>query len=271
MRNITSVSDFLNNWYPNIITYQDTDCLFESNMTETEKEYYKGVLNKIFGNYKRRNKTMTENELRDLIARTAEEDAKSGKIYEWSPELQALIDLYNRQPDIGRGIKYAPSLGGWCMLYISTLFVRNEMPKAIQLEIGAYEPMKNAKLSGQWRKNDGVYMPRRGDIIHYAYPRTSEAGKEFTQFHVGMITNSGSDQYGRNVIYSTEGNVENRVVMRAAFNWENNEQIDGFIVPDYKRYATSEIIIPELPKEKGVYILTAEIDDENTIEWRKEK
>lgn len=210
---------------------------------------------------------MTENELRDLIARTAEEDAKSGKIYEWSPELQALIDLYNKQPDIGRGIKYAPSLGGWCMLYISSLFIRTEMPKAIQLEIGAYEPMKNAKLSGQWRKNDGSYMPRRGDIIHYAYPRTSEAGKEFTQFHVGTVTNCD-----KNTCYSTEGNVENRVVMRANIEWQNNEQIDGFIVPDYKRYATSDIIIPELPSEKGVYIMTAEIDDnKKEIVWRKEK
>lgn len=31
------------------MTYQDTDCLNESNMTDEEIEYYKGLLNKIFG------------------------------------------------------------------------------------------------------------------------------------------------------------------------------------------------------------------------------
>ena len=214
---------------------------------------------------------MNENELRDLIARTAEEDAQRGDVFEWSEKLKELIKLYNNYPNIGRGIKYTPSLGGWCMLYVSTLFIRREMPDAIQLEIGAYEPMKNAKLTGQWRKNDGSYKPLRGDIIHYAYPRTTETAKEYTQYHVGTITNCGTAPDGRSVIYSTEGNVENRVIMRAAFDWQNNEQIDGFIVPDYKRYATNEIILPPLPTEKGVYILKAKIDDEKEIVWRKEK
>ena len=214
---------------------------------------------------------MNENELRDLIARTAEEDAQRGDVFEWSEKLKELIKLYNNYPNIGRGIKYSPSLGGWCMLYVSTLFIRNELGDIIQPEIGAYEPMKDAKLSGQWRKNDGSYKPRRGDIIHYAYPRTTESGKEYTQYHVGIVTNCGIDAYGRKVIYTTEGNVANRVLMRDCYNFEMNGEIDGFIVPDYEKVASVVLELPPLPKEKGVYILKAEIDDEKIIEWRKEK
>lgn len=214
---------------------------------------------------------MTENELRDLIASTAEQDAIRGDVYEWSDKLKELIDLYNSYPNIGRGIKYTPSLGGWCMLYVSCLFIRNELGNSIQPEIGAYEPMKDAKLSGQWRKNDGSYMPRRGDIIHFKYPRTTETGEKFTQYHVGIVTNCGNDAYGRPVVFTTEGNVQDRVIMRDYYNFGINAEIDGFIVPDYKRYATSDIIIPELPTEKGVYTLTAEIDDKKEIVWRKEK
>ena len=214
---------------------------------------------------------MTENELRDLIARTAEEDAKRGDVYEWSEKLNELIKIYNNYPNIGRGIKYSPSLGGWCMLYVSCLFIRNEMGDIIQSEIGAYEPMKDAQLSGQWRKNDGKYIPRRGDIIHYAFPRTNEKGVEYTQYHVGIITNCGTTSDGRQVIYSTEGNVESRVLMRANYEWQENKQIDGFIVPDYEKAASIILELPPFPKEKGVYSLKAIIDNESVIEWRKEK
>lgn len=214
---------------------------------------------------------MNETELRNLIARTAEEDAQSGKIYEWSDDLKALIELYNSYPNIGRGIKYSPSLGGWCMLYVSTLFIRNDLGEIIQPEIGAYEPMKNAKLSGNWRARESDYEPKRGDIIHYAFPRTNEKGQTFTQYHVGIVTNCGIDSNGETVIYSTEGNVEKRVLMRACKNWRTNKDIDGFIIPDYEKAASKLVELPPLPKDKGTYLLTAEIGNENKIEWRKEK
>ena len=214
---------------------------------------------------------MNEKELRDLIARTAEEDAQRGNIYEWSSCLKELIELYNNYPNIGRGIKYTLSLGGWCMLYVSTLFIRNGLGEIIQPEIGAYEPMKNAKLSGNWRERTSDYTPKRGDIIHYAFPRTNEKGIEYTQYHVGIVTNCGIDSNGETVIYSTEGNVEKRVLMRACKNWRTNKDIDGFIIPDYEKAASKLVELPPLPKEKGVYSLKAIIDNESVIEWRKEK
>lgn len=214
---------------------------------------------------------MTENELRDLIARTAEEDAQRGDVFEWSEKLNELIALYNSYPNIGRGIKYSPSLGGWCMLYVSTLFIRNGLGDIIQPEIGAYEPMKNAKLSGNWRERESDYMPKRGDIIHYAFPRKTDTGTEYTQYHVGIVTNCGTDGNGETVIFTTEGNVENRVLMRACTNWRSNKDIDGFIVPEYEKAATKTVELPPLPKEKGVYGLKAIIDNKSVIEWRKEK
>ncbi len=49
MRELRDLHDFLTNWYPNCMTYQDTDCLNENNMTDEAVEYYKDVLNKKFG------------------------------------------------------------------------------------------------------------------------------------------------------------------------------------------------------------------------------
>ena len=215
---------------------------------------------------------MTENELRDLIARTAEEDAQAGNIYEWSSGLKELIELYNNYPNIGRGIKYTPSLGGWCMLYVSTLFIRNGLGDIIQPEIGAYEPMKNAKLSGNWRERTSDYTPKRGDIIHYAFPRTNEKGIEYTQYHVGIVTNCGTTATGESVIYTTEGNVENRVLMRGCTNWRTNKDIDGFIIPDYEKAASVIVELPPLPKENGFYSLGCVVQDKQAdIYWRKEK
>lgn len=210
---------------------------------------------------------MLESEMRDLIARTAEQDAQAGNIYEWSPRLNELIELYNNWPNIGRGIKYSPALGGWCMLYVSTVFIRCNLGNIIQPEIGAYEPMKNAQSAGRWRARTSGYQPKRGDIIHYAFPRTNEKGQKFTQYHVGIVTNSDE-----NVCYSTEGNCEKRVLMRANFNWKENRDIDGFIIPDYESVSSVKIELPELPKEAGEYVLKAIIDgNKNKIEWGKEK
>lgn len=209
---------------------------------------------------------MNETELRDKIASIAEDDARALDIYEWSSRLNELIELYNNFPNIGRGIKYAPSLGGWCMLYVSSVFIRCGLAETIQPEIGAYEPMKDAKAGGYWKDRTSGYIPRRGDIVHYAFPRTDEKGRTYTQYHVGIITNADN-----NVIYSTEGNVESRVLMRACFDWKNNKDIDGFIVPQYEK-AVDVLELPPLPNEHGEFYLCAVLGPtENKIEWKKEK
>lgn len=207
---------------------------------------------------------MNENEYRDLIATTAERDAIHGTIYEWSDELNGLIALYNNYPNIGRGIKYSPTLGGWCMLYVSTLFIQYGIGDIIQPEIGAYEPMKNAKMAGRWKSRKSGYIPKRGDIIHYAFPRTDEKGNTFTQYHVGIVTNADA-----NVIYSTEGNVENRVVMRGNCNWIDNEDIDGFILPEYEKIS-DVVTVPAPPTKDGNYMLTATvIEGEYELTWKE--
>ena len=209
---------------------------------------------------------MNENELRDKIATMAEEDARSLKIYEWSSRLDELITLYNNYPNIGRGIKYSPALGGWCMLYVSTVFIRCGLAETIQPEIGAYEPMKDAKAGGYWKDRTSGYIPRRGDIVHYAFPRIDEKGKVYTQYHVGIVTNADN-----NILYSTEGNVENRVLMRACFDWKTYKDIDGFIVPQYEKF-TDDLTLPELPDEYGEFYLRAILTPtENKIEWKREK
>ena len=208
---------------------------------------------------------MTEYDFRDMIAGYVEEQAKSGLYYEWSSALNKLIDKYNAYPNIGRGIQYKPSLGGWCALYASVPFIILGMADLIQPEIGAYEMEANAKKAGIFKKRTSGYVPKRGDLIHYSYPRKKEDGTPFQQFHVGIVTNS-DDVW----CYSTEGNVEHRVMMRAAKNWAADTTITGFSAIDYASKVKDAPELPDMPAEFGNYILTATVTETyKKIKWQK--
>ena len=196
---------------------------------------------------------MTETELRNSVALIMEEWARSGKVYEWSRELQCMIERYNQYPDIGRGIAYKPSLGGWCALGVSVAFMDADLADLIQPEIGAYEMEKWAKDSRFFRGRDSGYVPKRGDLIHYAFPRSTETGKVYTQFHVGLVTNCDE-----NILFSTECNVQSRCVMREMREWQYNDIVTGFTeVPYYKKASLITIEVPPIPDKTGTYLLGA--------------
>lgn len=201
---------------------------------------------------------MTESELRRLITKTAEDFANSGKVYEWSDELNELIEVYNNHTPLTRGIAYKPSLGGWCALFVSDLFILNNMSDLIVTEIGAYEFMTNAKARGCWKPR-GSYVPRSGDIIVYAY-QTTKDGNPYTQYHVGIVTNADAS-----IIYTTEGNVQDRVLMKAVL--PSDKTILGFWAVDYASMVTEDIgvdTLPAPPIKNGTYHLAAVVSNNGT-------
>lgn len=205
---------------------------------------------------------MTEIELRNQVAGLAEDYARSGKIYEWSPELDELIKVYNDHRPLTRGIAYKPSLGGWCALFVSDLFIQTDLSDLIVTEIGAYEFMVNAKARGQWKPR-GTYIPKRGDIVVYAYQAVKD-GKEYTQYHVAIVTSADST-----VINTTEGNVQDRVLMLA--HRPDDKTILGYWAVDYASAVTGDIAVSELPappRANGTYTLKAVVSNKKTtFKW----
>lgn len=206
---------------------------------------------------------MTENELRRMVTGLAEAYANSGKVYEWSDELNRLIDVYNNHEPLTRGIAYKPSLGGWCALFVSDLFIETDLADLMVTEIGAYEMMANAKAWGQWKAR-GTYIPKPGDIIVYAY-QTTKDGKPYTQYHTGIVTNADST-----IVYTTEGNVQDRVLMLA--HSPSDKTILGYWAIDYASKANemnavlTEIPVP--PKKNGTYTLQAVVaNNATTLKW----
>lgn len=206
---------------------------------------------------------MTESELRNQVASLAEQYAVSGKIYEWSEGLQRLIDIYNEHRPLTRGIAYKPSLGGWCALFVSDLFIETELSELIVTEIGAYEFMVNAKAAGCWKPR-GTYIPKRGDIVVYAFQAVKD-GKEYTQYHVELVTSADSS-----VVNTTGGNVNQRVMMMA--HKPDDKTILGYWAVDYTSAVTPDTIsvseLPAPPKRNGTYTLKATVSNNaTTFKW----
>lgn len=205
---------------------------------------------------------MTESELRNKVASLAEQYAISGKIYEWSEGLERLIDIYNNHKPLTRGIAYKPSLGGWCALFVSDLFIENDLADLMVTEIGAYEMMANAKLWNQWMPR-GTYIPKRGDIIVYAY-QTIKDGQPYTQYHTEIVTSADS-----NVVNTTGGNIQDRVMMMA--HKPDDKTILGYWAIDYAKKAEEDkplTEIPTPPKKNGTYTLKATVSNNATvIKW----
>lgn len=204
---------------------------------------------------------MTEIELRRLVTDLANHYCEIGT-YEWNPTLNKLIDTYNDHKPLTRNVKYKPDIGGWCGLFVSDMFILNGMADLIVTEVGAYEFMANAKKVDQWKPR-GTYIPKPGDIIVYAY-QTTKDGKPYTQYHVGIVTNADAS-----IIYTTEGNVQQRVLMKATK--PDDKTILGFWAVDYASLVVPEPDIPVVPAAAGTYTLKG-IRSTGGVryEWRKD-
>lgn len=211
---------------------------------------------------------MTEQEARDKVAGFAEDCARSGKVFEGSAGMQELIDIYNNAPNIGRGIKFSYSLGGTCELFADVCYIANGFGNLIQPEIGPWEAIQAAKEAGIW-KPQGTYVPKRGDKIYFYYKTLNPNGTvKRAWYHAGVVTNASAKD---RIIYTTESNVQDRVLMLAHDLAE--ETIVGYIAPDYASLAAKEIpapVIPPLPTQNGTYTLDGVVSNNKAeLRWVK--
>lgn len=209
---------------------------------------------------------MTEMELRRMVTDLAEHYAKSGTIYEWSAGLDKLIKVYNEHQPLARGYKYKKD-GGWCMLFASVLFIETGMADLIQTEVGPWEAMNADKKAGRFRER-GDYIPKPGDLVYYYYQTKDASGKVIDAwYHVAVCTNADST-----VIYTTEGNVEHRVMMLA--HVPTDKSIVGYCAPDFASLVKQETILPNMPavpEAFGTYTPKAvRSRDGLRYEWRKD-
>ena len=194
---------------------------------------------------------MTEIELRRTVTQLAEHYAQSGAIYEWSAGLDKMIRTYNEHIPLARNYKYVKE-GGWCMLFVSDLFIETGLSDIMQTEVGPWEAMQADKAAGRFREPK-TYIPLPGDIIYYYYQDKDASGKKIAWYHVGLVTNADDT-----IIFSTEGNVQDRVMMLA--HKPDDKTIAGFCVPDYASKIRTDINglpVPAVPDETGVYVLSA--------------
>lgn len=204
---------------------------------------------------------MTEIELRRMVTDMANHYCQIGT-YEWNPTLMKLIEIYNAHEPLTRNVKYKPEIGGWCGLFVSVMFILNGMADLIVTEVGAYEWMKNAKERNEWQPR-GAYIPKPGDVVVYAYQQTKD-GKPYTQYHVGIVTNADAK-----VVYTTEGNVQDRVMMMA--HQPDDKTILGYWAVPYQKLVVPEPEIPVVPSKTGTYTLKAVRSSGGVrYEWRKD-
>lgn len=205
---------------------------------------------------------MTERELRMLVVDMANHYAEIGTV-EGGPTCNKLVDIYNNHQPLARGVKYSYDIGGWCGVFVADMFILTGLSDLIVTECGAWEYKDNARKAGQW-KAKGSYIPKSGDIIVYSYQAYKPDGKAYTQYHVGIVTNADA-----NIVYTTEGNVADRVQMLA--HQPNDKTIEGYWAVPYDKKVVVEEGIPAIPKEQGEYSLRAvrNAAGEGWKEWRK--
>lgn len=207
---------------------------------------------------------MTELELRRAVTSLAEHYANAGTIYEWSAGLDKMIRTYNDHLPLARNYKYVKE-GGWCMLFVSDLFIETGLADIMQTEVGPWEAMQADKAAGRFREPK-TYTPQPGDLIYYYFTDTDASGKKIGWYHVGLVTNAD-----KNIIFTTEGNVQDRVVMMAKH--PDDKAIAGFCCPDYASKIRTEIDglpVPPIPDETGIYFMTANNNGvTKTLSWMK--
>ena len=200
---------------------------------------------------------MTERELRMLVVDMANHYAEVGTV-EGGPTCNKLVQIYNEHKPLARGVVYSYDIGGWCGVFVADMFILTGLSGLIVTECGAWEYKDNARKAGQWKPR-GSYEPKSGDIIVYSYKAYKE-GKSYTQYHVGIVTNASLKD---NVVYTTEGNVADRVQMLR--HEPDDRTIEGYWAVDYASLAGED---PEgLPTTPGKYVRTGIRKDNG--EWKE--
>lgn len=199
---------------------------------------------------------MTEQELRNLVVKTAE---KYMGCKESDGTHKPIIDLYNSHKPLARG--YAVTYTDpWCATYVSAVAVECGLTAIIPTECSCDRMIALFKELGAWVESDS-YSPKIGDIIFYDWDDSGKGDNTGSADHVGIVQSINAGD-----MTIIEGNISNKVGTRAIA--VNGKHIRGFGVPDYGSVAspggnatqTNEMKLPTLSKgSKGETVKAMQI------------
>lgn len=160
-------------------------------------------------------------------------------VKEGSAEHKALLNLYNSQKPLPRGVK-ADEKTAWCGIFTSCAALANNAQDIVPTEMSVGQMIEKAKKMGCWQERDD-YEPLPADLITYDWQDTTGSTKDNTGWpdHIGMI-----EKVTAKTMTVIEGNYSNQVKRRTIK--VNAPNIRGFITP---RYEATEA--PVTPPEKN--------------------
>lgn len=146
---------------------------------------------------------------------------------EGSAEHKALLNLYNSQNPLPRGVK-ADGNTPWCAIFASCAALANNAVDIVPTEMSVGRMIEKAQQMGCWQERDD-YEPEPADFIVYDWQDTTGSTKDNTGWpdHIGMI-----EKVTAKTMTVIEGNYSNQVKRRTIK--VNAPNIRGFITPRYE-------------------------------------
>ncbi len=187
------------------------------------------------GNQNGGKRTMTENELRSEVVKTAQ---KYAGCKEADGSHKKIIDGYNAHKPLARGyaVRYTDA---WCATFVSFVAIKCGLTDVMPTECGCGAMIELYKKKGRWQEND-AYRPSPADIIMYDWQDSGVGDNTGYPDHVGIVVSVSGD-----TIKIIEGNISDSVGYRNIK--VNAKNIRGYCLPDYASKATSKQPAP--PKQ----------------------
>lgn len=146
---------------------------------------------------------------------------------EGSAEHKALLDLYNSQKPLPRGVKVTEQTP-WCAIFVTCAALANNATDIIPPEMSVGQMIEKAQKMGCWQERDD-YEPEPADFIVYDWQDKTGSTGDNTGWpdHIGMV-----EKVTSKTITAIEGNYSNQVKRRSIK--VNAPNIRGFITPRYE-------------------------------------
>lgn len=171
-------------------------------------------------------KTMTEQELRKLVADTIN-DWKGGT--KGSAKHLEILEIYNGHTPLARGYKVQVN-DAYCATTVSAAYIKAGIAAYTGTECGVQKFIELAIALGIWTEND-AHHPGLGDACAYDWQDDGEGDNTGAGDHIGIVTEVYASYF-----VVTEGNMSGGKVGTRKLEY-NARYIRGFITPDFAAIA----------------------------------
>ena len=171
-------------------------------------------------------KTMTEQELRKLVADTIN-DWKGGT--KGSAKHLEILEIYNGHTPLARGYKVQVN-DAYCATTVSAAYIKAGIAAYTGTECGVQKFIELAMTLGIWTEND-AHHPGLGDACAYDWQDNGVGDNTGAGDHIGIVTEVYASYF-----VVTEGNMSGGKVGTRKLEY-NARYIRGFIAPDFAAIA----------------------------------